>query len=315
MFLLSPKLGKITHHPKIQMSPWKRAISRGKSSYTQHFSIFFMSCGLKLKRKTVQPQGTGTMEASTISGAAGSDPFGSAGPTVGISTSGFRLPKGKEERDDSKARKKKKKKSLWFWLITLSLEKVFFVWIHYFMFRWSELMNWWDSVGPQWGVFEITVLCFGFISVLKKKGWVLPATFSSFFLGCNFRKDDNRPSEGRNKCCETFTLSPCEKTEEGEERGWFGWLWVSALLSHKSPISFSATPQITYPPHMLVLRSRLIHKSWWRDWMIFVRICCWYHLFNMNPCSSSTAVTAIKLFLKQMGVWHSYRVMKAFQCT
>ena len=42
------------------------------------------------------------------------DPFGSAGPTVGISTSGFRLPKGKEERDDSKARKKKKKKSLWF---------------------------------------------------------------------------------------------------------------------------------------------------------------------------------------------------------
>eukprot|EP00434_Breviolum_minutum_P034500 symbB.v1.2.030539.t1/scaffold3452.1/size56362/3 len=54
--------------------------------------------------------GTGTMEASTISGAAGSDPFGSAGPTVGISTSGFRLPKGKEERDDSKARKKKKKK-------------------------------------------------------------------------------------------------------------------------------------------------------------------------------------------------------------
>ena len=66
------------------------------------------------------------MEASTISGAAGSDPFGSAGPTVGISTSGFRLPKGKEERDDSKARKKKKKKSLWFWLITLSLEKYFF---------------------------------------------------------------------------------------------------------------------------------------------------------------------------------------------
>lgn len=177
-------------------------------------------------------------------------------------------------------------------------------------------VNWWiDEIllGPN--EVSLKLPCSVLASFLFwKKGWVLPP-FWVFFWDATSERMTIGHQRGEHKCCETFTLSPCEKTEEGEERGWFGWLWVSALLSHKSPISFSATWQITYPPHMLVLRSRLIHKSWWRDWMLFVRICCWYHLFNMNPCSSSTAVAAIKLFLKQMGVWHSHRVMKAFQCT
>lgn len=96
-------------------------------------------------------------------------------------------------------------------------------------------MNWWDSVGPQWGVSEITMLCFGFISVLKKR--VSSATFLSFFLGCNFRKDDNRPSEGRTQML--WNLHPLTVWENwGRRRKRMIWMTLGFSSSESQVANF-----------------------------------------------------------------------------